>query len=78
MGIVTLLGEFSHGLRDWLAISIPQFDFGGNGITIVCKTDADRLQISGSEIVPDTVFRAFQQIHVPKNSAGTELILSFS
>ena len=68
-------------LGDQLTLCVIQLD--GNGDDLLGELEADpqgcfiTFQVVGNEVVPDVGFRAIQDVHIPEDAGGPELILVF-
>ena len=81
MGVGTAIKHLNNTGSDRLVSCIQQLYLGGDILTVVGKPDADGgfffIQQCGGEVVPDAVFGTLQDVHIPEDAGGTELVLIF-
>ena len=81
MGVSTAVKSLDGTSAHGLFCCIQQFDLSGNELAVVGKTNTNGrllfIQQRGDKVIPDTAFRALQNVYIPEDSGSAELILVF-
>ena len=77
MGIAIILSIYYIRICNNLPLVIQQGNLGGNCFCSVGKPNMYRIHTRSDKIIPQAICRTLQQVYVPENTAGAELILIF-
>ena len=79
MGVSTAFKSLDRTGTYGLFCCIQQLDLGGNKLTVIGKPDADSgslfIQQCCGKVIPNAAFGALQDVYIPEDTRGTELIL---
>lgn len=81
MGVGTTIEGLNNACAHSLICWVQQLYLGGDKLAVASEPDADCsflfVQQSGGEVIPNATFRALQDVDIPEDTGGAELVLVF-